>query len=330
VTDQLLYRLRRRPTHGEVRAEGVPEHVGADAPEPGPLAGEPKRGLDRGLGKRAPIRVAEHELAPKMPMRAQCRSKSCRERDLSISPALGCANDPVPRRASHGERSRHEIVTADHGEEFWEHGGAVHSRTWYAESTRVPLLARVPGATAQRIHSPVALVDLTPTLLELLGSDGAAASLDDQSLFVPAYEPAAVATDRPIFCTVCQVLSGRPSFYRRSVRRASWSLMEDVETGRIELYDRKLDPARGRISPDERSRCRASTSSGGLSPSPTRATSSASRKVCFESPHLQRKSSLFSANAPALTTSSPGSIPRATSVSGPFVTPSWTGTMRTV
>lgn len=134
------------------------------------------------------------------------------------------------------------IITADHGEEFEEHGGTVHSRTCYAESIRVPLLVRLPGTTGQRIRSPVALVDLAPTLLEVLGPHDTVPPLDGQSLFIPAYEPAAVATDRSIFCAVCQVLSGRPSFYRRSVRRASWSLMEDVETGRVELYDRNIDP----------------------------------------------------------------------------------------
>jgi len=134
------------------------------------------------------------------------------------------------------------IVTADHGEEFGEHGGNVHSRTCYSEVTRVPLLVRVPGTAAQRIRSPVALVDIAPTLLELLGARKTALPLDGQSLLVPAYEPSVVAHDRPIFCTICQVLAGRPAFFTRSVRRATWSLVEEVETGRVELYDRERDP----------------------------------------------------------------------------------------
>jgi hypothetical protein len=43
VTHQLLNRLRRRAPHGEVRAEGVPEHVRADDPKPSPLAAEAER-----------------------------------------------------------------------------------------------------------------------------------------------------------------------------------------------------------------------------------------------------------------------------------------------
>ncbi len=134
------------------------------------------------------------------------------------------------------------IVTADHGEEFGEHGGSVHSRTCYAESTRVPLVVRVPHTEAKRVPSPVALIDLAPTLLELLGAREAGHRLDGQSLLVPVYEPAAVAENRPIFCTICQVLAGRPAFFTRAVRQGKWSLFEDVLNQHVELYDRHHDP----------------------------------------------------------------------------------------
>jgi hypothetical protein len=55
VTHELLDRLRSRSPHGEVRAEGMPEHVRSDAAEPGSLAGEPKRRLDGGLGEGASV-----------------------------------------------------------------------------------------------------------------------------------------------------------------------------------------------------------------------------------------------------------------------------------
>jgi len=62
------------------------------------------------------------------------------------------------------------IVTADHGEEFWEHGGLTHGRTLFNESVKVPLIIIAPGhAPGQRVSENVSLIDVAPTLLELLG-----------------------------------------------------------------------------------------------------------------------------------------------------------------
>jgi arylsulfatase A-like enzyme len=134
------------------------------------------------------------------------------------------------------------IVTSDHGEEFGEHGGTVHSRTCYAEVVHVPLLLRIPRTAARRIAHRVALIDLAPTLLELLGMGTSPPPLDGQSLFIPAFESNVVDPERPIFCTICQVLVGRPPFYTRSVRSGRWSLFQDAKGGRTELYDLLKDP----------------------------------------------------------------------------------------
>ena len=62
------------------------------------------------------------------------------------------------------------VFTADHGEEFFEHGQFGHGRTLYDEVMRVPLLfwdgQRHPAA---RVETPVSLVDVAPTLLEIVG-----------------------------------------------------------------------------------------------------------------------------------------------------------------
>ena len=58
------------------------------------------------------------------------------------------------------------IVTADHGEEFSEHGGRYHGTTVYEEQVRVPLVIAAPGLfKPHRVAAPVALVDLLPTVL---------------------------------------------------------------------------------------------------------------------------------------------------------------------
>jgi arylsulfatase A-like enzyme len=62
------------------------------------------------------------------------------------------------------------VVTADHGEEFGEHGGFQHGRTLYEESVRVPLIMVGPGLPAGRVVAEeVSIVDVAPTLLALLG-----------------------------------------------------------------------------------------------------------------------------------------------------------------
>jgi arylsulfatase A-like enzyme/HEAT repeat protein len=58
------------------------------------------------------------------------------------------------------------IVTADHGEEFSEHGGRYHGTTVYEEQVRVPLVVNAAGLfTPHRVEAPVQLIDLLPTVL---------------------------------------------------------------------------------------------------------------------------------------------------------------------
>jgi arylsulfatase A-like enzyme len=63
------------------------------------------------------------------------------------------------------------VVTADHGEEFFEHGGKGHQKSLFDEVVRVPLVFRWPGGLpADRvIGDQVRLVDLAPTILALAG-----------------------------------------------------------------------------------------------------------------------------------------------------------------
>jgi arylsulfatase A-like enzyme len=63
------------------------------------------------------------------------------------------------------------VVTADHGEEFGEHGKLGHSKTLYDEVLRVPLLVWAPGIVApgRHVSEQGSLVDLAPTLLDLVG-----------------------------------------------------------------------------------------------------------------------------------------------------------------
>jgi arylsulfatase A-like enzyme len=58
------------------------------------------------------------------------------------------------------------ILTADHGEELFEHDGIGHGKTLYEEVVRVPLMIWFPHQRQRvDVHGPVSLVDLLPTSL---------------------------------------------------------------------------------------------------------------------------------------------------------------------
>ncbi|MGB5163399.1 MAG: sulfatase [Thermoanaerobaculia bacterium] len=63
------------------------------------------------------------------------------------------------------------VVLSDHGEEFLEHGGFLHNAL-FQEILHVPLVFRLPEslgfASGRRIQNVVRLVDVVPTLLEVL------------------------------------------------------------------------------------------------------------------------------------------------------------------
>lgn len=66
------------------------------------------------------------------------------------------------------------VVTSDHGEEFGEHGAVGHGSHLYDETLLVPLLMRAPGVIPARLRvpEPVGLIDVFPTVAEILGLPG--------------------------------------------------------------------------------------------------------------------------------------------------------------
>ncbi|MFT5442444.1 MAG: arylsulfatase A-like enzyme [Myxococcota bacterium] len=157
------------------------------------------------------------------------------------------------------------VVTADHGEEFMEHGSVFHMGTQYQEVIRVPLLIRGPGIPkGLRIHTPVSLVDIAPTLLHLAGARpmlgingldlaplwqqvanrGSNADAHRGSDSPPsALDAANDFTDRPIFAEA----PGAQGEWRdeeqfNAVRRGRFKLHQSIGGGRVELYDLSKDP----------------------------------------------------------------------------------------
>jgi arylsulfatase A-like enzyme len=61
------------------------------------------------------------------------------------------------------------IVTSDHGEEFYEHGGFEHARTLYNEILKVPCVIWGPGVPTGLFTGLSDSIDLLPTIIKNIG-----------------------------------------------------------------------------------------------------------------------------------------------------------------
>ncbi|MDG2305924.1 MAG: sulfatase [Candidatus Binatia bacterium] len=139
-----------------------------------------------------------------------------------------------------GERGLSEqtlvVVTSDHGEEFWEHGGVEHGHTLYDEVLRVPLVLRGPGVHAGRVVERIVGLDrLAPTLLALLRVEvpagmgtGFADVVSDGTAAAWASWP--VRSENLLFAQ------------ERAALRTGGHTYVRWPSGKEEVYDRRSDP----------------------------------------------------------------------------------------
>jgi choline-sulfatase len=135
------------------------------------------------------------------------------------------------------------IVTADHGEEFWDHGSVGHGHSLFDELLHVPLLMRVPGVThaGDRVRTNVGLVDVAPTILEALGIDPPE-TMTGRS-FLP--ELMGQVADAPR-ATVSGFMQGQ-----RSLALGRYKIVQHEYT-QSSLYDTRTDPQESRDVSTER------------------------------------------------------------------------------
>jgi arylsulfatase A-like enzyme len=96
------------------------------------------------------------------------------------------------------------IITSDHGEDLYEPGSTVgHGTNFFGgdQSTRIPLLIRVPGMTARRVDALTRTADLTPTILSLV-SQPMPSPLDGTSL-TPLLDGTRESLDLTAFAETC-------------------------------------------------------------------------------------------------------------------------------
>jgi arylsulfatase A-like enzyme/Flp pilus assembly protein TadD len=132
------------------------------------------------------------------------------------------------------------VVTSDHGEGLGDHRETLHGFFIYETTLAVPLLFRGPGVKpGTRIESLVQLVDLFPTLVEMLGleppenPDISGASLSSSLRGEPP------RGERVSYAESLVPLLHFGWSDLRSIRRGKWKY---IQAPRPELYDLEADP----------------------------------------------------------------------------------------
>ena len=125
-------------------------------------------------------------------------------------------------------------IVSDHGEEFWEHGKFEHGHSLFDELLRVPFVLSGPGVPKGRSDASVSVLDLTPTLLDLLGLQPVG-SVRGSSL-------------KPLFTDTTEPFDNRAlAFADPLYGMEQWGSLKAgqkyvVLEGREALYDLRVDP----------------------------------------------------------------------------------------
>jgi arylsulfatase A-like enzyme/Flp pilus assembly protein TadD len=153
--------------------------------------------------------------------------------------------------ASAGEKLL-TVFAGDHGESLGEHGEGTHGFFIYDSTVLVPLVFRLPGTIRPgESRAPARLVDVAPTVLELLGLPGLE-EVDGTSL-LPTLRGAAHAIP-PAYLETYQPWLSYGWSPLKALRQDGWKL---IAAPRPELYELTKDPREERNLFDaERERAR--------------------------------------------------------------------------
>jgi arylsulfatase A-like enzyme len=144
-------------------------------------------------------------------------------------------------------------VTADHGEEFLDHGGRFHSSSkGYREMLHVPLLVRVPGVKGMRLKDgPFSLLHLAPTLLDAVGVD-ISPEFEGQSYWPQMQRgesPELAVSESVVSCTNPMQRQKRLGARMLVVQDQRWKLTVNCESRGEEMFDLESDPEEKRPMP---------------------------------------------------------------------------------
>ncbi len=131
------------------------------------------------------------------------------------------------------------IVFSDHGESFGEHRLYFHGQALYNEVINVPLIVRVPGAKKRVIKDTVALLDIAPTMLGLMGIP-APATFQGRSL-LPAVHGEKTSGQKRRVGALLMRYPNWPKGWRAMIS-GDHKVLHRVTENRFEIYNLAKDP----------------------------------------------------------------------------------------
>jgi arylsulfatase A-like enzyme len=143
------------------------------------------------------------------------------------------------------------VITADHGEEFFEHGGKGHQRTLFDEVVRVPLIVRWPGhlEAGRVVGEEVRLVDLMPTIL-------ASAGITKQPIMQGRDILALLRGEKlPAAPALCELMVDDNDVH--ALRTNAFKVIDYLPVNTTQGYDLVMDPRELRPIPDTVARVQA-------------------------------------------------------------------------
>jgi glucan phosphoethanolaminetransferase (alkaline phosphatase superfamily) len=132
------------------------------------------------------------------------------------------------------------LFTADHGEQFWEHGASLHGHTLYEEEIRIPIILLVHRFKKRFEDIPVVAADMAPTIAELAGYE-IDPPYDDPHMGI-SIVPLILNRDSAPYLQ--RDIVGRASSKRRYFlfRNWKWKFIYFAELDLLQLFDVVKDP----------------------------------------------------------------------------------------
>ena len=140
------------------------------------------------------------------------------------------------------------VLASDHGEAFMEHGYLGHSRTLFEEEVRSVLMVRGPGLAPRRVPAVVSLMDVAPTVRNLLDLPGRP-RIPGRSLVPLMLGEEDGWPERPVFMELLP--DGLFPYDQKAVRLGRWKLIWWLRDGRLRLSDLQADPHETRDVADD-------------------------------------------------------------------------------
>jgi arylsulfatase A-like enzyme len=194
----------------------------------------------------------EHDELKSPSMRKRIAGSDPRDRFARYQAAVGLVDDGLGTLiAGLRERGRWDrtivVFVSDHGEGLGDDPRLPknHGRVVYNPLIHVPLAIRIPGVSGRRLDTPVSLLDLAPTILDLV--DGPPLSKADGGSLLP-YLVRGAPDD---------LLAARPIVFNESEQHGiivwPYKLMRRPAENLVELYDLRDDFGEHRdLADDER------------------------------------------------------------------------------